>query len=385
MAGGRAPRPRVRPAAGARPRAGGRGRDHMRLTSAPLAARRAAAAAAALCRRSTADQEGSAGRRHLAVALAGARTRLVDLAVDRARSRPCRHRAAPRVGRVGAAARRRRTAPGARRTARCYRRASPWPATGSELSSPAAAPGDRRRPASSDAERARRGFFRRLRENLSKTPPGALAPRSRRRCSTQLDEETWERLEEALITADVGARTTAAVVERLEREATRPASWPAASALTARLVELLAELAPADPEAPRIDLRHTPTVMLMVVGSTAPARRRRSASSPGTCASSSGARVVIGAADTFRAAAVEQLEQWAAARRLRPSSAAPPDADPGVGRLRRDRRGRAARRRRGHRRHRRAPAHAGRADGRAGQGGARDRQAARRARRTRRC
>ena len=34
-----------------------------------------------------------------------------------------------------------------------------------------------------------------------------------------LDEETWERLEEALIYADVGARTTAQVVEQLEREA----------------------------------------------------------------------------------------------------------------------------------------------------------------------
>ena len=57
----------------------------------------------------------------------------------------------------------------------------------------------------------RRGFFRRLRENLSKTRQ-ALGSEIQATLFQTLDEHTWERLEEALIMADVGAPTTAAVV-----------------------------------------------------------------------------------------------------------------------------------------------------------------------------
>ena len=70
----------------------------------------------------------------------------------------------------------------------------------------------------SEPEAERKGFLRRLRANLSKSRE-ALAGELRATFTGPLDEETWERLEETLIYADVGARTTAKVVERLEREA----------------------------------------------------------------------------------------------------------------------------------------------------------------------
>ena len=63
----------------------------------------------------------------------------------------------------------------------------------------------------------RRGVFRRLRESLSKSRQ-ALAEEISASLFDRIDEETWERLEEALILADAGAPTTAAVVERLEHE-----------------------------------------------------------------------------------------------------------------------------------------------------------------------
>ena len=69
------------------------------------------------------------------------------------------------------------------------------------------------------AQERRRGMFRRLRENLRKTRQ-ALTSEIQATLFEDLSEETWERLEEALIYADVGARTTAQVVEQLEREAT---------------------------------------------------------------------------------------------------------------------------------------------------------------------
>ena len=92
-----------------------------------------------------------------------------------------------------------------------------------------------------EAETEQRGFFRRLRANLSKSRE-ALAGELRATFTGPLDDETWERLEETLIYADVGARTTAKVVERLEREA-EEGSLQTGEELTHRLSQTLAELA----------------------------------------------------------------------------------------------------------------------------------------------
>src|SRR6476646_143056 len=103
----------------------------------------------------------------------------------------------------------------------------------------------------------RRGFFRRLRQNLSKTREALGAELQATLFSGDLDEETWERLEEALIMADVGASTTAKVVARLEQEADA-GGLEGGEALTERLSELLADLARTGDD--HIDLRPDPTV-----------------------------------------------------------------------------------------------------------------------------
>src|SRR3954465_11432184 len=105
--------------------------------------------------------------------------------------------------------------------------------------------------AGDDAPR-RGGFFRRLRENLSKTRE-ALATEIQATLFDTLDEETWERLEEALIMADGGARMTANVGGTLGREAP-PGQVGGGRALQARLVELLAGVAKTGTET--IDVRH---------------------------------------------------------------------------------------------------------------------------------
>ena len=66
--------------------------------------------------------------------------------------------------------------------------------------------------------RERRGLLRRLRESMCKTRQ-ALGSGDPGEPVRALDEQTWERLEEALIMADVGAATTASVVRTLEQEA----------------------------------------------------------------------------------------------------------------------------------------------------------------------
>ena len=169
--------------------------------------------------------------------------------------------------------------------------------------------GARPAPAPAEAERGeeRKGFFRRLRANMRKTREALQAEVQATLFQGDLDEETWERLEEALIYADVGAKTTAQVVAQLEQEA-ESGALVGGEALSGRLAELLAELARTGDD--HIDLRPEPTVIL-VVGVNGTGKTTTIGKLAWHLRKELGQTVVIGAADTFRAAAVEQLEQWA--------------------------------------------------------------------------
>ena len=162
-----------------------------------------------------------------------------------------------------------------------------------------------------EARERRRGFFRRLRENLSKTRQ-ALGSEIQATLFGPLDEHTWERLEEALIMADVGAASTAAVVGALEQEATE-GKVQGGEALSERLIELLAQMASADDadgEGGRIDVRAKPTVIL-AVGVNGTGKTTTIGKLAWHLQQELGRSVLLGAADTFRAAAKEQLEGWA--------------------------------------------------------------------------
>jgi len=149
-----------------------------------------------------------------------------------------------------------------------------------------------------ETEVSRRGFAARLRESLS---------RSRRALGQQLaaaafdpdDASSWERLEEALLTADVGVRATAELVERLEKRQE-----------LGELGEALAEeIAALFGPPPTLDLSHRPSVILVVgVNGTG---KTTTIGKLARKLSEHGRSVTVGAADTFRAAAEEQLEVWA--------------------------------------------------------------------------
>ena len=144
-----------------------------------------------------------------------------------------------------------------------------------------------------------RGFFGRLRDSLSK---------SRRALTAELasaafdpgDDAAWERLEEALIRADVGVRATAELVQRLE------ARGDVASDLGGALAEEVERLF-GDP--PVLHLNGRPTVVLVVgVNGTG---KTTTIGKLAHRLSEHGRSVILAAADTFRAAAEEQLEIWA--------------------------------------------------------------------------
>jgi fused signal recognition particle receptor len=149
-------------------------------------------------------------------------------------------------------------------------------------------------------------FFKRLRQNLRKTRE-ALGAELTQTLFDTLDDETWERLEEALIMADCGAKATAEIVGRLEQEATTGGVTDPQT-LHARLAELLADAARPTGDA-TIDLRHGPTV-IMVAGINGTGKTTSIGKLANTLTKQLGLKVVLGAADTFRAAAVEQLQVW---------------------------------------------------------------------------
>ena len=157
-----------------------------------------------------------------------------------------------------------------------------------------------------DAEPERRGFFRRLRENMSKTRE-ALGAELQATVFQSLDDEAFEHLEETLIYADVGAPTTAAIVERLERE-TEAGELTDGEDLSRRLRELLAETARVDGD--RIPLTGDPSVLL-VVGVNGSGKTTTIGKVAWHLQKELGRSVLLAAADTFRAAAAEQLTLWA--------------------------------------------------------------------------
>jgi fused signal recognition particle receptor len=152
----------------------------------------------------------------------------------------------------------------------------------------------------------RAGVFRRLRKGLTRSRKALTAELSAS-FTERIDETTWERLEEALILADVGAKTTSQVVRRLEDEA-EAGELTGGEALRERLIELLAETAtPADG---RIDLRERPAV-LMIVGVNGTGKTTTIGKIAWHLQKELGLDVIVGAADTYRAAAVNQLAEWA--------------------------------------------------------------------------
>jgi fused signal recognition particle receptor len=184
-------------------------------------------------------------------------------------------------------------------------------------SEPAGEPGE-------DAQKPRRGLLKRLRESMAKTRQ-ALGSEIQATLFGPLDEHTWERLEEALIMADVGASTTAAVVQTLEAEAAS-GEIEGGEALSERLIALLAETTRVGDG--RIDIRSRPTV-IMAVGVNGTGKTTTIGKLAWHLRHELGRSVLLGAADTFRAAASEQLEGWAQRAECEIVTGAP-GSDPGA-------------------------------------------------------
>ncbi|HEX2109221.1 MAG TPA: signal recognition particle-docking protein FtsY [Rubrobacteraceae bacterium] len=115
------------------------------------------------------------------------------------------------------------------------------------------------------------------------------------------DEEFWERIEEILITSDVGVPTTARLVAELEQEALER-NITSGKELRELMVEHATRLLDKPIE---LDVSHEPTVILMVgVNGTG------KTTNIGKLVHFLPGKVMLAAGDTFRAAAIEQLQTW---------------------------------------------------------------------------
>jgi fused signal recognition particle receptor len=141
-------------------------------------------------------------------------------------------------------------------------------------------------------------FLSRLRDSLSKSRR-ALTGEIAAAAFDPADETDWERLEEALIAGDVGVSATAELVRRLEA---RPDLADLNTALAEEVTQLFGE-------PPVLDVAHEPAVVL-VVGVNGTGKTTTIGKLSARLAEH-GRSVVVAAADTYRAAAEEQLEIWA--------------------------------------------------------------------------
>ncbi len=120
-----------------------------------------------------------------------------------------------------------------------------------------------------------------------------------------LDDEFWEDLEDTLVGADIGATAVTEIVDRLRDSAARKA-LPDAAAVLDHLAAELAEEFPGDAQDP---FAVGPVVVLVVgVNGTG---KTTTIGKLATEAVRNGRSVLLGSGDTFRAAAVEQLDIWA--------------------------------------------------------------------------
>ena len=150
------------------------------------------------------------------------------------------------------------------------------------------------------------GFFSKISSGLKKTRDSIMGSvNSMLHAFTKIDEDLFEELEEILIMGDVGAPTAGRICDELRRKVKeRGVTDP--EAVRGLLYETVAEMLRGGQE---LRLTTKPSVILVIgvngVGKTTTigklAARFRT----------EGKKVVLGAADTFRAAAIEQLEIWA--------------------------------------------------------------------------
>ncbi|HOE35753.1 MAG TPA: signal recognition particle-docking protein FtsY [Anaerolineaceae bacterium] len=166
-------------------------------------------------------------------------------------------------------------------------------------------------------------LLKKWRESLTKTRDVAFGKVSTFFGATQINDDTWDELEALLIQADIGVETTITLINNCQEQVARQGLTKTEqlySLLKSELIRLLDQ-----PEEPLMNFQPTVILIAGVNGSGKTTTIAKLAARY----KNMGKKVLLVAADTFRAAAVDQLEVWS--RRIDvPIITAQPESDPGA-------------------------------------------------------
>lgn len=166
-------------------------------------------------------------------------------------------------------------------------------------------------------------IFSRWRDGLSRTSKAAFGQIASILGQSEITDETWDDLEATLIQADLGIETASSVLESLKR-LTRTEGWTRSEQLFS---SLKADLRSRLIQPPVIAFDNKPTVIL-VVGVNGSGKTTTIAKLSAKFVGE-GKKILLGAADTFRAAAVDQLQVWGDRLNVEVIAGAP-ESDPGA-------------------------------------------------------
>ena len=153
-------------------------------------------------------------------------------------------------------------------------------------------------------DRVRRGYFMRLKDRLSKTRKTFSDGFDRIFAGKQkIDDELLEELEELLITSDIGVQTALALIEKVASSKISEVDQ-IKSFLKKEILKILEPHSPQPEQSPALPR------IIMIVGVNGTGKTT-TIGKLAASATASGKKVLIAAADTFRAAAIEQLMIWA--------------------------------------------------------------------------
>jgi fused signal recognition particle receptor len=165
-------------------------------------------------------------------------------------------------------------------------------------------------------------IFNKWRQGLEKTSRATFGRIATVFGATEIDDETWDELEAILVQADLGVETTEDIIKAMRKRAEDEFIIRTGDLQKTLRDELLRRLDPAPP----LQFNEHPSVILLVgvngSGTTTAAKL-------GKQFSQQGKQVPLAAADTFRAAAVDQLQVWGERLNL-PVIAGQPNGDPGA-------------------------------------------------------
>jgi fused signal recognition particle receptor len=148
-------------------------------------------------------------------------------------------------------------------------------------------------------------IFSKWRDGLQKTSKTAFGQIANLLGATEISDEIWDDLEALLIQADLGMETTDEILDALEERVDTQGLTKAHELRSGLLAEMRARLKPP----PDIRFDQKPSVIL-IVGVNG-SGKTTSIAKLGKRFQQQGKKVILGAADTYRAAAVDQLEIWA--------------------------------------------------------------------------